>query len=189
MHKYRKAYLLLPAGTDTTSGALLAALQNPALGLLSPEQQDLFSRLHRQLSSQRRRQADRAGGEDDADTGTCTLTLNLTLTLPMTISLTLTLTDTSCCSARHRNQYAALLQPTTHHSYTAGAMPIYLHLIFTAVKCRKTLALCRMLRAGLRLCRLLHINTARDVKQAQKSRLEKNLTARQTTGRMVRRVP
>ena len=58
-----------PAGTDTTSGALLAALQNPALGLLSPEQQDLFSRLHRQLSSQRRRQANRAAGQDDADAG------------------------------------------------------------------------------------------------------------------------
>ena len=62
--------LLMPiAGNDTTSGALLAALQNPSLGLLSPEQQDLFSRLHRQLSSERRRQAPRSAEQDDADTG------------------------------------------------------------------------------------------------------------------------
>lgn len=48
----------------------MAALQNPALGLLTPEQQDLFGRLHRQLSAERRRKATREDGLDDADTGT-----------------------------------------------------------------------------------------------------------------------
>ena len=57
------------AGNDTTSGALLAALQNPALGLLSPEQQDLFGRLHRQLNAERKRKATRGDKLDDVDTG------------------------------------------------------------------------------------------------------------------------
>ena len=48
----------------------MAALQNPALGLLTPEQQDLFGRLLRQLSAERRRKATREDGPDDVGTGT-----------------------------------------------------------------------------------------------------------------------
>ena len=47
----------------------MAALQNPTLGLLTPEQQDLFSRLHRHLSADQRRRATREDGPEDVDTG------------------------------------------------------------------------------------------------------------------------
>ena len=85
------------AGSDARSGALWAALQNPALGLLTPKQQDLFGRLHGQLITERKRRATRGDGLDDVDTGKAGSPIAVSFLLfkaMMDVSLT------ACCKHR-----------------------------------------------------------------------------------------